>query len=237
MKRFPDKNRQKELSTKSAFGKNLTNTPVEESGVSFSFRFFKQTENFGISGKTDVWMSGLLEQLRLVSGKSADELVTDLNLKEGLRMHPLDLYSGKTALSEKDFDNIPKRFQPNAQDCPIMQFQISKANGRVIGFFNENHSVFYIVYLDPNHNAQLSKFSGYKIREIKPCLSEIDDLMAKIAKHACLETALAEDAAEFLYTNNKAYFCFDKELVEPLYEMLECKDFQSKLEEFLLSKL
>lgn len=239
MKQFPDKRKLKGLGSKEPSRKTLTNdlNRNEDDKVSFSFRYFRQIANFGITGKNDVWMSGLLEQLHLLSEKNADELLSDKNTKTVLRMHPLSLETGKTALKKSDFDSIPEKYRPTAEDCPVMQFQISKANGRVIGFFNENHSVFYIVFLDPNHNAEFCKYNDYKLRKISPCESEIDNLRARIAKHASLNNALMEEAEDFLLTDDYTYFCFDNELVEPLFKMLEGKKFQSKLEEFLLSEL
>ncbi|MGN1230040.1 MAG: hypothetical protein ACI4T5_10375, partial [Prevotella sp.] len=106
--------------------------------------------------------------------------------------------------------DIPLRYRPSAIDCPIMQFQISKANGRVIGFFNHNHSVFYIVFLDPNHNAQLSGYNDYKVREIEPCKSEIDDLMARIAKHVELDSELAREAGDFFIRRTILIFAYRK---------------------------
>lgn len=239
MKQFPNKHALKKLSSKEPSRKALTNdlNGNEDDKVSFSFRYFRQIANFGITGKNDVWMSGLLEQLHLLSEKNADELLSDKNTKTVLRMHPLSLETGKTALKSCDFDHIPKKYRPTAEDCPVMQFQISKANGRVIGFFNENHSVFYIVFLDPNHNAEFCKYNDYKLRKISPCESEIDDLRARIAKHTSLNNALMEEAEEFLFTDGYVYFCIDKDLVEPLFRMLEGKNFQSKLGDFLLSEL
>lgn len=85
-------------------------------------------------------------------------------------MHELKFEAGKTALTKADFNHIPEAYRPtNEEDCEIQQFQISKATGRVIGFFGIDHTVFDIVFLDPNHNAQLSNYSDYKIREISPC--------------------------------------------------------------------
>ena len=237
IKKFPKINKQKNLTKGNSVAKNLASIPIEDTGISFSFRYFKQIDNFGITGKDDVWMSGLLDQLRLLSGKNADELLSDVTLKEHLRMHTLDLSEGKSALSLDDFASIPKRYRPTAIDCPIMQFQISKANGRVIGFFNHNHTVFYIVFLDPNHNAQLSNYNGYKIREILPCMSEFDDLKAMIAKYAGLNPILEQDAEEFLCTDNSSYLCIDSDLLEPLYRLAEKGEFKSKLEDFLLSEL
>ena len=69
---------QKSLSNAKA-RKGLTiDQDIKEEGVSFSFRYFKQIENFGISGKNSAWTTGLLEQLRVLSEKNADELLTIL---------------------------------------------------------------------------------------------------------------------------------------------------------------
>lgn len=236
-KNFPRERQRKALTDTIPDRKKLVTESWEDEGTSFSFRFFRQIKNFGISGKNDVWMSGLLEQLCLMSSKNADELFADKNQKHALRMHPIDLYSGETALSEEDFKFIPVKFQPNPEDCPIMQFHISKANGRVIGFFNENHTVFYIVYLDPNHNAQFCAYSDYRVRKVEPCMSELDDLKIRLANHVRLQAALSEEAEEFLYSGDTATFCFDRELVDPLFRLLSDKTFTSKLEEFLLSEL
>lgn len=189
---------QKSLSNAKA-RKGLTiDQDVKEEGVSFSFRYFKQIENFGISEKNSVWTTGLLEQLRVFSEKNADELLKDVQEKRTLRIHKLELGPGKSALTNKDFSHIPEKYRPdNNEDREILQFQISRANGRVIGFFGADHTVFYIVFLDPNHNAQLPSYSDYKIREISPCESEIDDLYARITKHTLLKPELENDSHEF----------------------------------------
>ena len=88
MKKFPKIDKQKNLTKGNVEVKNLASIPIEDTGISFSFRYFKQIDNFGITGKDDVWMSGLLDQLRLLSGKNTDELLSDVTLKDYLRMHP-----------------------------------------------------------------------------------------------------------------------------------------------------
>lgn len=110
---------------------------IKEKGISFSFRYFRQIKNFGISGKDSTWTSGLLQQLGVLSGKSADDLLKDIKVKNALRMHELELKNGKTALTKADFNHIPEKYRPtneNEEDCEILQFQILKATGRVIGF-------------------------------------------------------------------------------------------------------
>ena len=110
MKKFPKINKQKNLTKGNVAVKNLASIPIEDTGISFSFRYFKQIDNFGITGKDDVWMSGLLDQLRLLSGKNADELLSDVTLKDYLRMHTLDLSEGKSALSLDDFEGSGDRY-------------------------------------------------------------------------------------------------------------------------------
>lgn len=144
--------------------------------------------------------------MRVLSEKSADGLLKDVQEKKALRIHELELEHGKSALTNNDFSHIPEKYRPdNNEDREILQFQISKANGRVIGFFGVDHAVFYIVFLDPNHNAQLSSYSDYKIREISPCVSEIDDLYAMIAKHTSLKRELENDSHEFLLDGDFHY--------------------------------
>lgn len=211
---------------------------IKEEGISFSFRYFKQIENFGISGKNSAWTAGFLEQLRVLSEKNADELLKDAQEKKALRIHKLELESGKSALTNNDFSHIPEKYRPdNNDDREILQFQISRANGRVIGFFGVDHTVFYIVFLDPNHNAQLSGYSDYKIREISPCESEIDDLYARIAKHTLLNQELEYDSREFLLDGDFLYLCIEKDLMDPFIKMIEDKSFCDKFRDFLITQL
>lgn len=213
------------------------NDKAQKPRLSFSFRYFRQIENFGITGKDDVWMSGLLQQLALLSDKDPESLLSSYGDRKQLRLHTLDLSSGKSALSMADFSFIDKENMPDGNENPFWQIEISTANGRIIGFFSADHTVFYIVFLDPNHNAQLSNYSNYKVRRIEPCLSEIDDLMARIAKHVSLETALEQDAEDFLYGDDMSYFCMESDLIQPLREMLEEGSFVEKFQEFLLENL
>lgn len=238
-KDFPtNKNKQKPLNNTKARKSLTSDYEIKDKGISFSFRYFKQIENFGISGKDSTWTSGLLQQLGILSEKSADDLLKDTQVKNALRMHELKFEAGKTALTKADFNHIPKAYRPtNEEDCKILQFQISKATGRVIGFFGIDHTVFYIVFLEPNHNAQLSNYSDYKIREISPCASELDDLRARISKHALLNEALHSDSKEFLYEGDYAYLCIDKELVETFIDMVGDGNFLNKFREFLMNTL
>lgn len=214
--------------------KNLPISKIEKRKITFSFLFFRQIDNFGIAGIDDKWFSGLLEQLKIISDKEFDDLVGDPAKKKYFRLHPLEFEPGKSALTKEDFSFIPEVYLPKGEDCKYWQFQISKANGRIVGFFNEDHSVFYLVFLDPNHNAQLSQYNDYKVRPIKPQISEIDDLYARIAKLTDLKNALQQNAAEILYHGENIYMCIDKELFGPFDKLMEDGSIQTKFQEFLL---
>lgn len=221
-------------------GQNLNvnlNGRVKKQRLSFSFRYFRQIVNFGITGKNDVWMSGLLQQLTLLSDKDPESLLSSYTDRRQLRLHTLDLSPGKSALCMADFSFIDKENIPDGKENPFWQIEISTANGRIIGFFSADHTVFYIVFLDPNHNAQLSNYSNYKVRKIEPCLSEIDDLKARIAKHVSLDAALEQDAEDFLYGDDMSYFCMESDMIQPLRNMLEDGSFVEKFQEFLLGNL
>lgn len=221
-------------------GQNLNvnlNGKVKKQRLSFSFRYFRQIANFGITGKNDVWMSGLLQQLALLSDKDPESLLSSYTDRKQLRLHTLDLSPGKSALCMTDFSFIDKENMPDGKENPFWQIEISTANGRIIGFFSADHTVFYVVFLDPNHNAQLSNYSNYKVRKIEPCSSEIDDLKARIAKHASLDAALEQDAEDFLYGDDMSYFCMESAMIQPLRNMLEDGSFVEKFQEFLLENL
>lgn len=211
--------------------KALAKGKVEKRPLTFSFRFFREVENFGIRGKDDRWMSGLLEQLRNLSEKDFDDLTSQLDLKKQLRFHQIDLTNGKSALVEKDFDFIPDEYKQHGEDCVYWQFEISKATGRVIGFFNEENTIFYIVFLDPNHNAQLSLYNDYKVRKIEPGISEIEDLRLQIAQKNCSGTNI-----KCLY-DESVHLCVCRELFEKFDSLMREGTLQTKFQEFLISEL
>lgn len=217
--------------------KTLHTGKMEKKRISFSFSFFKQIENFGIAGKDSAWFTGLTDQLKILSEKEFDDLVCNPSAKQYFRLHPLEFGAGVSALTADDFSFIPDSFRPKGKDSGYWQFQISKANGRVIGFFNEDHTIFYIVFLDPNHNAQLSNYSDYKVRPIEPQVSEIDDLYIKISRLTELDCALKQQGSEFLYQGDNLYMCIDRELFNAFDKLMQDGSLQRLFNEFLLEKL
>ena len=110
--------------------------------ISFSYRYFKNdNDKFSISNKDARYLEALIERLRDLSTMTFNE-ITVINAKR-LRCHAIDW----TDTTEICF-GLPNEKQ--LVDTPY-QFQLSSnEHGRVHGFFLKN--VFYIVWLDPNHN-------------------------------------------------------------------------------------
>lgn len=75
------------------------------------------------------------------------------------------------------------------------QFRINKSKGRVIGFitWGKEHSVFYVVWLDPHHNLTDSESYGGIDRYGRP-MSEYEKNQAKI-----------EELNSLLVESNKKY--------------------------------
>ena len=57
---------------------------------SFSFRFFKQIENFGLSKASSSWFVSLLERLKDISENTLDEFLEIAEPSKGYRFHPIN---------------------------------------------------------------------------------------------------------------------------------------------------
>jgi hypothetical protein len=112
-------------------------------GVSFSFRYYQDDrDKFSIGGRDAKYLASLLRRLRDLSQLNAQEIIN--NQSKSLRCHGivwLDTteHNGFGIPNEDELVNMPYQFQISANEY-----------GRVHGFFSEN--VFYIVWLDPDHN-------------------------------------------------------------------------------------
>jgi hypothetical protein len=118
--------------------------PVEiPQGICFSFRYL-QNDNpkFGFNHKDSRYFESVLVRLRDLSKLTVPEIIN--NRSKSLRCH---LITWKDT-TEPDGFGIPNEEEIVGS---AYQFQISSnEHGRVHGFFIEN--VFYIVWLDSNHN-------------------------------------------------------------------------------------
>ena len=154
----------------------------QQSRWSFSFRFFKQVENFGASKCESKWFVSLLERLKEISGKTVKEITERPNWQKFYRFHSIDWAMKNVPIERKDLDWVDPTYLKNEKDYPLYQFQISKATGRIIGFFDEVWN-FNIVLIDPLHNLQPSKDFDYKVTSCFPLDSEYECLKKKIQEH------------------------------------------------------
>ncbi|ABQ03956.1 hypothetical protein [Flavobacterium johnsoniae] len=149
------------------------NSSVSKLYWSFGFKFYKQIDKFGFSNIRMEWFSSVLERLRQTS-KMEYTGMSEV-LEGGYRYHIINWESKKCPLTRTEFDWIDPVYLKNEIEYPFCQFHISKATGRIIGFWDENN-VFQIILLDPLHNLQPSAKVQYEIRDTFPVMSEYDSL-------------------------------------------------------------
>lgn len=129
----------------------------------FSFRYWRQHENFGIGSAEARWFMSLLARMQEMSKLAVEDVMEDFATKEGLRIHDINWAAKNIPISREDIDWVDDVYWKNKAEYPLMQFHISMGLGRVAGFLDEN-SIFNVVLLDPMHNLQPSKFNGHRIR-------------------------------------------------------------------------
>lgn len=114
-----------------------------EQGISFSFRYLQNNnEKFSFNNQDLRYFASLLLRLRDLSTLTLLEIIN--NRSKSLRCHPIHWRD----TTEPNGFGLPNEDQIATS---AYQFQISSnEHGRVHGFFIE--SIFYIVWLDPNHS-------------------------------------------------------------------------------------
>lgn len=147
---------------------------------SFSFQYFKQIEYFGLSGMSATWFVSLIDRLKDLSEMKLDDFAKNHLMKDTLRYHPINWHAKNIPIKKADIDWVDKRYTENDEEYPFIQFQISKALGRVVGFWSEESRQFFIVLLDPKHNIQPSKDYNYNVDDspIEQC--ELSSILADI---------------------------------------------------------
>jgi hypothetical protein len=93
-----------------------------------------------------------------------------------LRYHHIDWTAKNIPMQRREMTWIHPDYRDNEEEFPLVQFHISKAVGRVIGFWDE-YDVFNIIALDSLHNLQPSKRFGYAVREGVPVRCEYTSLL------------------------------------------------------------
>lgn len=126
----------------------------------FSMRFWRQSKYFGVSECSNAWFIGLFERLTELSKIELEDFLSDKNSQAAFRFHAIDWKAKSIPISKSDIDGLAEYDTPEYE---FVQFHISKAMGRVVGFFDEENT-FQIVLCDPMHNIQPSKIFNYRVR-------------------------------------------------------------------------
>ncbi len=128
----------------------------------FSFRYWRQVDFFGLSGAESKWFVSLLEKLKELSYFEVEKFVEDSSQKSAWRYHPINWSQKNIPIKRDDLEWVDTQYLENEDEFPLLQFQISRALGRVVGFWDEK-KIFNIVLLDPLHNIQPSKSHSYRV--------------------------------------------------------------------------
>lgn len=212
--------------------------------ITFSFKYFGQQEYFGIGEQDAAWFANLFDRIKDLSGKTKAVLENPTE-RDAYRLHPINWSAKNCPITIADLSSVPQNIKDNAENDFFWQFQLSKGRGRVVGFFNEDSTVFYIVLLDPKHNIQPSKDYGYDVNETKEAITEYERIQMCIAGavkefvKSCgdkKDCPLSRINDEYL-RSDVFYACIDPELKEKYKELVESGEFQVKFEDFLLGQL
>jgi len=163
-----------------------TNKPVildkgkDQQNWSFSFRYYNQTEYFGLGEISTKWFVSLLEKLRDLCKEDYDNFFKDHRIKDANRYHTINWEAKNIPIKRTDIDWVDANVIENEEDYPFFQFQISTGLGRVIGFWEQDYRFFNIVLLDPKHNMQPSKDFDYKVTDTTIEQCELSSLLMDI---------------------------------------------------------
>jgi hypothetical protein len=153
----------------------------EEPRWTFSFRYFREIDNFGLRQQQSSWFSSLLVRLNELSNRKISDITSTPGERDAWRYHEINWSQKNIPVQYHDLTWIDESYRGNPEEYPLYQFQVSQALGRVVGFWDEKQ-VFNIVLLDPMHNIQPSKSHNYKVDSCSPNESEYSGLLLKIQK-------------------------------------------------------
>lgn len=173
----------------------------------------------------------LLESLRALSSEKLEEIFKDSGKMKMNRIHSINWDS--STINKRDFFSyIPEEYRNEETD--VIQFQIETSKGRVIGFFDSDHT-FQVVLLDPAHNMQLSKYNEYttvKTDELLNCYQKMVNKFAVIIAKSDnlkpeefkkfiheLKIILADDG----YCSKSRFVTIEKDLFDDLHDILQKK--------------
>lgn len=116
--------------------------------------------------------------MRNVSRESLKRIQTDRLLQDSLHYHEINWGQTNIPIKRENLTSLPRDILENEGDFPIFQFSISKALGRIAGFWHD--SVFNIVLLDPYHNLQPLKEFNYRVTPTSEMMNEHEMYVANL---------------------------------------------------------
>jgi hypothetical protein len=140
---------------------------VQPKRWTFGFCSFNQIKYFGFDNIASTWFASLFERLKDLSGETVDGFLQDVDKKQARRFHDIDWAATAIPIKRSDLDWLPVEVKNNPDEFPMQQFQVSKALGRIVGYF-DGEQVFQIVLLDPLHNLQPSGAHNYRVTRSLP---------------------------------------------------------------------
>jgi hypothetical protein len=145
----------------------------------FSFRFWTQKEFFGVPDDAR-WYVSVLNRLHDLSGFPLEQL-QERDVTEALRYHEIDWTTRAIPVQRRDFGSVAADYLTNETEYPFVQVHISKAVGRIVGFWDER-KVFNVVVLDPHHNLQPSGKVGYKVTDTRSLDCQFTSILRSVEK-------------------------------------------------------
>jgi len=141
--------------------------PAPDPKLSFSFTFYNQREFFGLSTVDSKWFISLIVRLGNLNQHYVEEVLSNQALRKTLRFHEIDWEAKNIPIQRNEFTWIPEVFLNNPVEYPFFQISVSRALGRIVGFFDASN-IFQIILLDPLHNIQPSQYNDYVVRPSDP---------------------------------------------------------------------
>ena len=175
----------------------------------FSFRFLnneQMSEYFGLDAIDSSWFVSFMERLRDLCRQKKDSFIAGSELCEAYRYHPINWNQKNIPIRRDQMKWIDEKFLVNDEEYPMLQFQISTALGRIVGFWDEKQ-IFNIVLIDRYHNLQPSSRYNYQITRTRKGDNVISKVMnvVKGAIQGCTKKSCSlQDSYEDIHSRAMA---------------------------------
>lgn len=147
-----------------------TKVNTENLKVLFSFETLERNEYFNLDGTCEKWASDLFDAMHKASNITMREI------------HAGN-YSGKNStfrIHRHETAKPPCKVPNNISLDELWQIRISKSKGGIHGLFIDN--IFYVLWLDPQHNLYPDKNHGGLIKIVPPqtCCKEREECIQEL---------------------------------------------------------